>query len=313
MEDCDTLIMIGTSFPYMDFLPKPGQAKCVQIEIDPARIGLRHPVDVALVGDAKAILHLLLPLLKRKNNRFLRKSQERMKTWNELMEERGTRTDMPMKPQVVTYNLNKVLEDDAIVTADSGTIATWAARAIEIRGNMQFSLSGSLATMANGLPYSIGAAVAYPGRQVVCVVGDGGLSMLMAEIATLVKYNLRVTVVIVKNNVLGQIKWEQMILEGNPEYGVELQPIDFAKVAEACGARGYTLERPEDAQTVLRHALSHSGPVVVQAVVDPNEPPMPGKVTTEQAYKFAKSLLRGQKDATKILETIAEDQLREVI
>ena len=313
MEDCDTLIMIGTSFPYMDFLPKPGQAKCVQIEIDPTRVGLRHPVDVALVGDAKAILHRLLPLLKHKNNRFLRKSQERMKTWNGLMEERGTRADMPMKPQVITYNLNKVLEDDAIVTADSGTIATWTARAIEMRGNMQFSLSGSLATMANGLPYSIGAAVAYPGRQVVCVVGDGGLSMLMAEIATLVKYNLRVTVVVVKNNVLGQIKWEQMILEGNPEYGVELQPIDFAKVAEACGARGYTIERPQDAEIVLRHAVSHSGPVVVQAVVDPNEPPMPGKVTTEQAFKFAKSLVRGQKDAVKILETIAEDQLREVI
>ena len=313
MEDCDTLIMIGTSFPYMDFLPKPGDAKCVQIELDPTRVGLRYPVEVALVGDAKAILHSLLPLLKQKNNRFLRKSQERMKTWNELMEERGTRTDMPMKPQVVTYNLNKVLEDDAIVTADSGTIATWTARAIEIRGNMQFSLSGSLATMANGLPYSIGAAVAYPGRQIVCVVGDGGLSMLMAEIATLVKYNLRVAIVVVKNNVLGQIKWEQMILEGNPEYGVELQPIDFAKVADACGARGYTIERPEDAEKILRRALSHSGPVVIEAVVDPNEPPMPGKVTTEQAYKFAKSLVRGQKDAAKILETIAEDQLREVI
>jgi pyruvate dehydrogenase (quinone) len=229
------------------------------------------------------------------------------------MEERGTRTDMPMKPQVVTYNLNKLLEDDAIVSADSGTIATWTARQIEMRGSMQFSLSGSLATMANGLPYSIGAAVAYPGRQVVCVVGDGGLSMLMAEIATLVKYNLRVAVVVVKNNVLGQIKWEQMILEGNPEYGVELQPIDFAKVADACGARGYTIERPQEAEGVLREALLHHGPVVIQAVVDPNEPPMPGKVTTEQAYKFAKSLVRGQKDAAKILETIAEDQLREVI
>jgi pyruvate dehydrogenase (quinone) len=236
-----------------------------------------------------------------------------MKTWNELMEERGTRTDMPMKPQVVTYNLNKLLEDDAIVTADSGTIATWTARQIEMRGTMQFSLSGSLATMANGLPYSIGAAAAYPGRQVVCVVGDGGLSMLMAELATLVKYKLRVAVVVVKNNVLGQIKWEQMILEGNPEFGVELEPIDFAKVAEACGARGFTIERPEDAERTFREALSHPGPVLIQAVVDPNEPPMPGKATTEQAYKFAKSLLRGQKDAAKILETIAEDQLREVI
>jgi pyruvate dehydrogenase (quinone) len=297
----------------MEFLPRPGQARCVQIEIDPTRIGLRHQADVGLVGDAKTILQALLPLLKRKSNKFLKKSQERMKTWNELMEERGTRKDMPMKPQVVTHTLNKLLKDDAIVSSDSGTIATWTARHVEMRGTMQFSLSGSLATMANGLPYSIGAAVAYPGRQVVCVVGDGGLTMLMGEIATLVKYKLNVTVVVIKNNVLGQIKWEQMILEGNPEFGVELEPIDFAKVAEACGATGYTIEKPEDAERILRSALNHNGPVVVQAVVDPNEPPMPGKVTTEQAYKFAKSLVRGQKDAIKIIKTLAEDQVREVI
>ncbi len=313
MEECDTLIMIGTSFPYMEFLPTPGQAKCVQIDQDATRIGLRHPADVGLVGDSKTILAALLPLLKHKNDRFLRKAQDRMKSWNALMEERGSRQDLPMKPQVVTHTLNKLLKDDAIVSSDSGTIATWTARYVEIRGDMQFSLSGSLATMANGLPYSIGAAVAYPGRQVVCVVGDGGLTMLMGEIATLVKYKLQVTVIVIKNNVLGQIKWEQMILEGNPEFGVELEPIDFAKVAEACGARGFTLERPEDAERVLREALNTQGPSVVQAVVDPNEPPMPGKVTTEQALHFAKSLVRGQKDAAKIIKTIAEDQVREVI
>ncbi|WP_348263027.1 thiamine pyrophosphate-binding protein [Telmatobacter sp. DSM 110680] len=313
MEECDTLIMIGTSFPYMDFFPKPGQARCVQIELDPTRVGLRYPVDVALVGDAKAILHALLPLLKEKSHKFLKKAQDRMKTWNELMEERGTRTDMPMKPQVVTHTLSKLLEDDAIIATDSGTITTWAARHIEMRGTMQFALSGSLATMANGIPYSIAAAIAYPGRQVVCVIGDGGMTMLMGEIATLVKYKLRVAVIVIKNNVLGQIKWEQMILDGNPEFGVELEPIDFAKVAEACGARGYTIEQPEHAEGVLREALSAAGPVVVQAIVDPHEPPMPGKIATDQAFKFAKSLLRGQKDAIKILETVAEDQLREVI
>lgn len=313
MEECDTLIFIGSSYPYMQFLPKPGQAKCVQIEIDPTRIGLRYPADVGLVGDAKTILQALLPMLKRKKNKFLKESQERMKKWNELMEERGTRRDMPMKPQVVTCTLNKLLRDDAIVSSDSGTIATWTARQIEMRGSMQFSLSGSLATMANGLPYSIGAAVAYPDRQVVCVVGDGGLTMLMGELATLVKYKLPVKVIVVKNNVLGQIKWEQMILEGNPEFGVELEPIDFAKVAEACGARGYTLERPEDAERILSEALRYDGPALVQAVVDPNEPPMPGKITTEQAIKFAKSLARGEKDAGKIIKTIAEDQIREVV
>ncbi|MBW4039772.1 MAG: pyruvate oxidase [Acidobacteria bacterium] len=313
MQECDTLIMIGTSYPYMEFLPKPGQAKCVQIDIDPTRIGLRHQVEVGLIGDSKSILTALLPMLKKKNNRFLRKSQDRMKDWNNLMEERGTRKDMPMKPQVVTYALNKLLNDDAIVSSDSGTIATWTARYVEMRGSMKFSLSGSLATMGNGLPYSIGAAAAYPGRQVVCVVGDGGLTMLMGELATIVKYKLNVCVIVIKNNVLGQIKWEQMILEGNPEYGVELEPIDFALVATACGARAFTIERPEDAERVLREALSQKGPVLVQAVVDPNEPPMPGKITTEQALKFAKSLVRGQKDAMKIIRTVAEDEVREVI
>jgi pyruvate dehydrogenase (quinone) len=167
--------------------------------------------------------------------------------------------------------------------------------------------------MANGLPYSIGAAVAYPGRQVVCVVGDGGLTMLMGELATLVKYKLQVCVIVIKNNVLGQIKWEQMILEGNPEFGVELEPIDFAMVANACGMRGFTIERPEQAEGVLREALAHKGPTLVQAVVDPNEPPMPGKISTEQALHFAKALARGQKDAGKIIRTIAEDKIREVI
>jgi pyruvate dehydrogenase (quinone) len=313
MEECDTLIMIGTSFPYMEFLPKPGKAKCVQVDLDPSRIGLRHSVDLGLVGDARNILHLLLPLLKKKSDKFLKKAQERMKSWRELMEERGTRPDMPMKPQVPVHALNGLLEDDAIVTADSGTIATWAARYVDIRGTMQFSLSGSLASMANGLPYSIGAAAAYPGRQVVCVVGDGGLTMLMGEIATLVKYKMRVCVLVIKNNVLGQIKWEQMILDGNPEFGVELEPIDFEMIANACGARGYTIERPEEAERILREALAHPGPTVIQAVVDPLEPPMPGKITTEQALHFAKALARGQKDAMKIIKTIAEDQMREVL
>jgi pyruvate dehydrogenase (quinone) len=314
MEECDTLLMVGSSFPYMEFLPKPGNAKCVQIDIDGARIGLRHPADVELVGDAKATLAALIPLLKPKKRRgFLEDFQERMKSWNEVMEKRGTRKDMPMKPQVVTHTLNRLLDDDAIVSSDSGTIATWSARYIEIRGEMKFSLSGSLATMANGLPYSIGAAVAYPGRQVVCVVGDGGLTMLMGELATLAKYKLNVKVIVIKNNVLGQIKWEQMVLDANPEFGVELQPIDFARVAEACGAMGLTIERPEEAESVLRRALAHKGPVVVQCVVDPNEPPLPGNIKTKQAVNFGEALLKGEKDRSKIIKTILEDKVREVI
>ena len=314
MKECDTLIIAGSSFPYMEFYPKPGQARTIQIDIAPTRIGLRHPADIGVVGDCRSVIAALLPLLTRKADRsFLKQAQDRMADWNRLMEERGTRSDMPMKPQVVTYELNKLLEDDAIVSADSGTIATWAARYIEIRGDMQFSLSGSLATMGNGLPYSVGAAVAYPDRQVICIVGDGGLTMLMGEIATLVKYNLNVKVVVIKNNVLGMIKWEQMVLEGNPQFGVELQPIDFAAFAASVGAAGFTIERPQDAAATLRRALDHRGPAVIQAVVDPNEPPMPGRISTNQAVKFAEALARGQKDAWAIIKTVMEDRVREVI
>ena len=314
MEECDTLVMVGSSFPYMEFLPKPGKAKCVQIDIDPARIGLRHQADVGIASDARTALRELLPLIAKKPNRdFLEKSQKRMESWNKLMEERGTRTDSPMKPQVVTYHLNRLLADDAIVSSDSGTIATWTARYVNIRGTMQFSLSGLLATMANGLPYSIGAAIAYPGRQVVCVVGDGGLSMLLAELATLAKYKLNVKVIVIKNNVLGEIKWEQMVLGGNPEFGIDLEPIDFAGVARSCGIGGFTLDKAENAESVLRQAMNYPGPALVEAVVDPNEPPMPGKINTEQAVHFAEALARGDKHAGKIIETVLKDKVREVI
>ncbi|MGE0130581.1 MAG: thiamine pyrophosphate-dependent enzyme [Blastocatellales bacterium] len=314
MEECDALVIAGSSFPYLEFYPKPGQAKTVQIDIDPARIGLRHPADVGLAGSCVDVLRALLPMVERKKDRgFLEKSQRRMQSWNDLMAERGTREDKPMKPQVVTYHLNKLLADDAIISCDSGTIATWAARYIQIRGDMQFSLSGTLATMACGLPYSIGAAIAHPGRQVVCIAGDGGLTMLMGEIATLVKYDLPVKVIIFKNNVLGMIKWEQMVFEGNPQFGVELQPIDFASVAMACGAAGYTIEEPGEAEETLRAALEHPGPAVVQAVIDPNEPPMPGKITTEQAWEFTRALARGEKDRWEIIKTVAENKVREVI
>lgn len=314
LKECDTLIIVGSSFPYIEFYPEPGAARTVQIDIDPERIGLRYPAEVGLVGTCRDVLRALVPIIDKKSNQdFLKKSQERMKDWNKLMEERGTRKDKPMKPQVVTYHLNKLLKDDAIVSSDSGTIATWSARYIEMRGKMQFSLSGSLATMANGLPYSIGAAVAYPGRQVVCVVGDGGFTMLMGEMATLVKYKLPVKVIIIKNNVLGEIKWEQMVLNANPQFGVELQPIDFAAYARACGAGGYTIDDPEKAESTLKEALSYDGPAVIEAVVDPNEPPMPGKISTEQALHFAEALLKGERNRFDIIKTVLEDKVREVI
>ncbi|HEY7533675.1 MAG TPA: thiamine pyrophosphate-binding protein, partial [Nitrospiraceae bacterium] len=211
LEQCDTLLIAGSSFPYLEFYPKPGHAKAVQIDLDPARIGLRYPVDVGLVGHCWDVLRALLPLVHTKTDRsFLHHAQASMTKWNELMTLRGTRSDMPMKPQVVAHHLNDYLDEDAIICCDTGTITTWAARHIKIRGSMQFSASGTLATMANGLGYAIGAAVAFSGRQVVCLAGDGGLTMLMGELATIAKYNLPVKVIVMKNNLLGMIKWEQL-------------------------------------------------------------------------------------------------------
>jgi pyruvate dehydrogenase (quinone) len=184
---------------------------------------------------------------------------------------------------------------------------------MQIRGDQMFSLSGNLATMACGLPYAVGAQVAYPDRQVIAFVGDGGFTMLMGEMATAVKYQLPIKVVIIKNNTLGQIKWEQMVFLGNPEYVCELQPIDFAAIARACGAHGFTIERPEDCGRILDEALSTPGPVVIEAVVDPNEPPMPPKIKAEQALHFAESLARGTPHRGKIALTTLSDKVRELI
>ena len=218
-----------------------------------------------------------------------------------------------MIPKVVAYELNKFLRDDAIVTCDSGTITTWAARYIKIRSGQRFSLSGNLATMANGFPYAIAAQIAYPERQVVAFVGDGGFAMLMAELSTCVKYKLPVKIVIIRNNTLGQIKWEQMVFLGNPEYGVELEPIDHVKFAEACGATGFSISDPAECGRIMQQALNTPGPVVIEAVVDPNEPPMPPKITRDQATKFAKSLLRGEPNREKIALTVLADQVRELV
>jgi pyruvate dehydrogenase (quinone) len=314
LEECDTLVICGSSFPYLEFYPKPGHARGVQIDIDPARIGLRYPVEVGLVGHCWDVLRALLPLIEAKTDRnFLHTAQDRMKKWNHLMEERSTRTDMPLKPQVVARQLNDFLADDAIICCDTGTVTTWAARHIQIKGNMQFSASGTLASMGNGLPYAIGASVAHPGRQVVCFAGDGGFTMLMGELATVVKYNFPVKVIILKNNVLGMIKWEQIAFEGNPQYGVQLQPIDFAAFARACGAAGYTVQDPAKVHDVLREAFGHPGPAVVEAIVDPNEPPLPGKITTQQVWHFMESMARGQKDRWDLIKTVVENKIREVV
>ena len=314
MRNCDTLFIVGSSFPYMEFYPKPGGARAIQLDIDSARIGLRCPVEVGLVGDAKCGLTALVPLLQRKKSRrFLEQAQDGMKKWRETMMTRAADMEKPMKPQVIAHELGRLLPENAIVTSDSGTITTWWARHIPAKRGQLHSCSGNLATMACGLPYAIAAQLAYPDRTVAAFVGDGGLSMLMAEMATCMKYQLPIKIIVIKNNYLGQIMWEQMVFLGNPEFACELQPIDFAAVARGFGFTAFTLEDPERASAVVEEAIHHRGPVLIEAVVDPYLPPMPAKITSEQALHFAESIARGTPERGKIMQAILAEKARELV
>jgi pyruvate dehydrogenase (quinone) len=315
MAGADTLLMVGTSFPYIDYLPKPGQARGIQIDIKPERIGLRYPVEVGLIGDSKLILSSLLPLVKEKtNSEFLRSAQHGMKNWNLLLRERSSRQDKPIKPQMVASILSDEMEENAIISVDSGTNTIWAAQYIQIKKGMMFSLSGTLASMACGLPYAIAAQIAYPDRQSIAFVGDGGFTMLMGEFATAVQYGLPIKVIIIKNNTLGMIRWEQMAFLGNPEFAVEFTPIDYVKFAEACGGAGYCIKEPREIRNVLRSALAEtSKPVIVEAYVDPFEPPMPPKVEREFISKMAESFAKGQPYARRIGLTLFRNQVHETM
>ena len=313
LEECDTLLMIGTSFPYIEYFPKPGQARAVQIDLDPQRIGLRYPVEVGLVGDARRTLDVLLPMLKRNDHRqFLEDAQKGARAWWQLMEERGTVRSMPMKPQVVAWELGKRLERDAIIACDSGTVTVWWARQVKAKRDQKFIVSGTLASMANALPYAIAAQLAHPERQVVAFCGDGGFAMLMVELITAVKYQLPIKIVIIKNNTLGMIKMEQIMMLGNPEYGCELEPIDFAAFARACGATGFTIEDPATCGEIMEQAFATAGPVVIECVTDPNELPMPPQLTQEQMENVHEALEKGQPDAEAIAEVTAKGRVRQM-
>jgi pyruvate dehydrogenase (quinone) len=313
LEGCDTLLMVGTSFPYIEFLPEPGSVKCVQIELDPQRISLRYPADVGLVGDAKSCLRALRPLLQAHDKSFLEKAQQGKAEWQKLMEERGTRPDKPMKPQVVGWELGKRIPANAIITSDSGTITTWWARFVPaLRGQMH-SCSGNLATMACGLPYAIGAAVAFPDRPVFCIIGDGGLSMLLGELITVAAYKLNIKIVVIKNNTLGQIKWEQMVFLGNPEYACDLFPADFVAIARGAGIDAVHIEDPATCGAQLDGVVSRREPVLIEAVVDQFTPPMPAKVKASQALKFGEALVRGEPNRSKIVITNTHDKVRELV
>jgi pyruvate dehydrogenase (quinone) len=314
MEQADTLLMVGTSFPYIDYLPQPDKARGIQIDLQAERIGLRYPVEVGLVGDAKLTLTALLPLLKQKQNlEFLRSKQQEMGRWVNMLHKWSSTTDRPIKPQLIAAAVSEELEENAIISVDSGTNTVWAARYIQIRRGMKFSLSGTLASMACGLPYAIAAQIAYPNRQCIAFVGDGGFSMLMAEFATAAQYNLPIKVVIIKNNSLGMIRWEQMAFLGNPEYGVEFSPIDFARFAESCGGKGYSLREPGEVRAIIKQAFSEKKPTIIEANVDPFEPAMPPKVYIEFITNLAKSFAKGQPYQERIGLTLFRNRVPEAL
>ena len=312
LEGCDALLIVGSTMLYTEYYPRPGQVACVQIDDKPERIGLRHPVDVGLCGDARATLRELLPLLPRNDDRaFLEQAQEGMRAWWDLMEARGTRTDVPMKPQVPAWYLNESLADDAIICGDSGTVTTWAARQIRIRADQKFSFSGTNCSMAAGLPYAIGAQAAFPGRQVVVFTGDGSMTMQLGDFLTCVQHQLPVKVVVIKNDTLGLIKWEQMVFLGNPEYGVNMAPMDFVTFAQACGARGMCIDDPTRCRDQLAEAMSWPGPAIIECVVDPHEPPIPAKVKKDQMRKLASALKQGTPNRNHIAMQMVKDMLDE--
>ena len=314
VEDCDTLFMIGTNFPYTKHLPEPGKARVVQLEADPIRAGVRTPTEVPMIGDAKEGLRALLPLLEvRQDRAHLVKYQDKMNTWRAKMTDLEDSKRDPIAPQYVVGVIDELASDDAILTCDSGTIATWAARHWTIRDGRGFYLSGNLATMAPGLPYAISMQHAFPGRQVIAYVGDGGFSMLMAEFLTAVHNDLPIKVVINNNNSLGQILWEQMVL-GYPEHGVRYSehPIaDFSAWARSCGGFGAKVTKAKDVRNTLVQALMHQGPALVDVDVDPDEPPMPGKVEYQQAKKFAQAFLKGQPRRASIATTLFKDRIQQ--
>jgi len=313
LEECDTLLMVGTSFPYIEFLPEPGSIKCVQIDVDPQRISLRHPANVGLVGDAQNTLRALLPLLNKHNKRFLERSQKAKAAWQKLLEARGTRADKPMKPQVLGWELGKRIPADAIVASDSGTITTWWARFVPALRGQKHSCSGNLATMACGLPYAIAAAVAYPDRPVYCIIGDGGLSMLLGELITVAAYQLNIKIIVIKNDTLGQIKWEQMVFLGNPEFACDLHPADFVTIARGAGLNAIRIQEPATCGSQLDSVVGRPEPVLIEAVVDQFTPPMPAKIKASQALKLAEALVRGEPNRMKIVLTNAHDKVRELI
>jgi pyruvate dehydrogenase (quinone) len=291
MEQCDALLIVGSTFPYIEYYPKPGQARGVQIDRDGQRIGLRCPVEAGLVGNARETLRLINERLTRKQDRgFLDEAQAGMARWREMMAASEAKSDGMLKPQAVTRAFGERLPLDAVLAADSGQNSEMAACHVDLTDGQAFGVSGALASMACGLPYAIAAGIAFPGRPIFAIVGDGGFAMQLGEFSTAVRYGIPLKLLVLKNNTLNQIAWEQMMFLGNPQFGCELQPINFAKAAEAMGGRGFSVTRPEEVTPVLDRAFAEPGPAVIEALVDAYEPMMPPKLPPDYAKNFRKAL-----------------------
>jgi pyruvate dehydrogenase (quinone) len=310
MSKCDTLLIVGSNFPYSQFLPEYGKARGVQIDVDGRLVGMRYPTEVNLVGDAKSTLSRLVPLLARNENRAWRNEVEsNVARWWEVMERQAMVDADPINPMRIVWELSKRLPEDAVVTADSGSAANWYARNLRMRGRMRGSLSGTLATMGPGVPYAIGAKFADPSRPVVALVGDGAMQMNgLAELLTIRHYrqlwvDQRLVVCVLHNNDLNQVTWELRALGGAPKFEESqvLPDMSYADFARAIGLEGITVESPDEVGPAWDRALSADGPVVLDVHCDPNIPPIPPHATMEQIKSTTEALLKGDPDAWELL------------
>jgi pyruvate dehydrogenase (quinone) len=310
MQDCDTLLMVGSSFPYSEFLPEEGQARGVQIDIDGRMLGIRYPMEVNLVGDSAETLRALMPRLERKEDRSWREKIEgEVQEWWDLMERRAAEPGDPINPQVVFAELSKRLPDGAIISSDSGSSANWYARDIKLRRGMMGTLSGTLATMGPGVPYAIAAKFAYPDRPAIALVGDGAMQMNgINELITIAKYrhqwsDQRLIVMVLNNRDLNQVTWEQRAMEGNPKFegSQELPDFPYASYAELLGLKGIRVDSPEQVGPAWDEALAADRPVVFEAITDPEVPPLPPHITIEQAKALTSALMAGDPNAGQII------------
>ncbi len=322
MDECDTLLMIGTDFPYSEFLPKEGQAKAVQIDIEGRRLGTRYPTDVNLIGDSQETLKELLPMLRRKKDRSWREKIENgIKEWWEILEARAMKSADPINPQRVFWELSKQLPDNCIITADSGSSANWYARDIKIRKGMRGSLSGKLATMCPGVPYAIAAKFAHPEKQVVALVGDGAMQMLgINGLITIGKYWQRwktpnLVILVLNNRDLNQVTWEQRVLTGNPKYegSQDVPDFPYAEYAQMLGLQGIKVDKPEDLEGAWKEAFNANRPVILEAYTDPEVPPMPPHIKPGQAKAFVSALLKGDPESIDMIKQSWKDAIAEYI